>query len=51
MTAVVHLSILYQAVCHQCGWEDDLKHDVDIADNAAEEHVCEPAVQVVGDGW
>ena len=40
--AVVHLSILYDAVCHECGWsaEGNPYASHDDADDAATAHRC-----------
>jgi hypothetical protein len=43
---VVHIAVLYDAVCHSCGWEAPSNPDPDLAaaQAAADAHVC-PEVQ------
>jgi hypothetical protein len=38
-TAVVHLTVLYEAVCHYCGWSSPLG-TLTMADELAEQHSC-----------
>lgn len=40
---VVHLVVLYEAVCHECGWQSDPLSTAAEADTAADQHQCEPS--------
>lgn len=42
--AVVHLHVLYDAVCHECGWEafENPFGDLGSAERAADWHRCMP---------
>lgn len=43
-TAVVHLHVLYDAICHECGWEsEDNPYDtLGDAERIADVHRCAP---------
>ena len=43
-TAVVHIHVLYDAVCHECDWESPGSpyEDAAAAEIAAEAHRCPP---------
>lgn len=39
--AVVHTAILYEAVCHECGWHGPLLLSLVDADEDADGHACQ----------